>query len=80
VETRSITTLKSLIARSGFLGWMAEPVYEAERQAGMIDSIQIPGTSGRRILTAFRRRNGILPAPSSKLLEELRLLASPPRG
>lgn len=80
VETRSITTLKSLIARSGFLGWMAEPMYEAERQAGMIDSIQIPGTSGHRILTAFRRRSGILPAPSSKLLEELRLLTSIPKG
>lgn len=80
VESRSITTLKSLIARSAFLGWMAEPMYEAERRAGMIDSIQIAGTSGRRILTAFRRRTGVLPAPSSKLLEELRLLASSYKG
>jgi len=76
VETRSITTLKSLVARSGFLSWMAEPMYEAERQAGMIDALPIPGASGTRMLTAFRRRSGILPGPSAKLLDELRSLTA----
>jgi DNA-binding transcriptional LysR family regulator len=74
VETRSITVLKSLVARSGFLSWMATPMYEAERQAGVIDALQIPGVEGTRTLIAFRRRNGILPGAAVKLLDELRQL------
>ncbi len=76
VETRSITVLKSLVARSGFLSWMAEPMYVAERKAGVIDTLDIPGVEGRRTLTAFRRRQGILPGPTVKLLDELRLLTA----
>jgi DNA-binding transcriptional LysR family regulator len=76
VETRSVTALKSLIGRSGFLGWMPEPMYEAERKAGLIDTLEIPGASDTRTLTAFRRRAGMLPGPSIKLLEELRALTS----
>ena len=74
VETRSVTALKSLIGRSGFLGWMPAPMYDAERRAGLIDALDIPGASDRRTLTAFRRRAGMLPGPSVKLLEELRTL------
>ena len=79
VETRSISVLKSLIVQSGFLGWMPEPMYEAERQAGMIKTLQIAGVNGMRVLTAFRRRMGILPSPSVKLLEELRSLTGSSR-
>jgi DNA-binding transcriptional LysR family regulator len=74
VETRSVTVLKSLIGQCGFLGWMPEPMYDAERKAGLIDALPIPGASDTRTLTAFRRRAGILPGPSVKLLEELRKL------
>jgi len=74
VETRSVTALKSLIGHSGFLGWMPEPMYDAERKAGLIDALAIPGTSDKRTLTAFRRRAGMLPGPSIKLLEELRAM------
>jgi DNA-binding transcriptional LysR family regulator len=74
VETRSVTVLKSLIGHSGFLGWMPEPMYDAERKAGLIDALDIPGASDRRTLTAFRRRAGMLPGPAVKLLEELRAL------
>jgi len=76
VETRSITVLKSLVARSGFLSWMAEPMYEAEKKAKVIDASLIAGAQGERTLTAFRRRTGILPGPAAKLLEELRMLAA----
>jgi hypothetical protein len=80
VETRSITVLKSLVARSGFLSWMAEPMYDTENKAGVLDTLNIPGVTGRRTLTAYRRRQGILPGPALKLLDELRLLtASAPR-
>ncbi|HKT53286.1 MAG TPA: LysR family transcriptional regulator [Caulobacteraceae bacterium] len=77
VETRSVTTLKGLIAQSGFLGWMPEPMFDAERKAGLIDALPIAGASDTRILTAYRRRAGILPGPAGKLLEELRKLPAP---
>lgn len=80
VETRSVTALKSLIGRSGFLGWMPEPMYDAERKAGLIDALEIPGASDKRTLTAFRRRAGMLPGPSVKLLEELRALTAPSKA
>ena len=72
VETRSITVLKSLVTDSGFLSWMAAPMYIAERRAGLVDALPIPGVKAMRRLTAFRRRRGILPGPAEKLIEELR--------
>ncbi|MEQ5842268.1 LysR family transcriptional regulator [Paraburkholderia acidicola] len=71
VETRSITVLKSLVTRAGFLSWMAAPMYDTESAAGVFDTLPVPGLVGRRTLTAFRRRQGILPSPALKLLEQL---------
>ncbi|RJG06899.1 LysR family transcriptional regulator [Noviherbaspirillum cavernae] len=80
VETRSIVVLKNLVANAGFLSWMSQPMYEAESKAGLIDSLTIPGVAASRSLTAFRRREGILPGPAARLLEELRHITSgPPR-
>lgn len=76
VETRSITVLKSLVSRSGFLSWMAEPMYVTESKAGVFDTLPLPGVVGRRTLTAFRRRHGVLPSPALKLLEQLRQLTA----
>ena len=74
VETRSAVVLKSLVAHSGFLSWLPEPMYGAERKAGLILSLRIPRSTDTRTLTAFRRRAGLLPGPAVKLLEELRRL------
>ncbi|RQZ20626.1 LysR family transcriptional regulator [Burkholderia sp. Bp9031] len=79
VETRSITVLKSLVSRSGFLSWMAEPMYVTESKAGVFDTLELPGVVGRRTLTAFRRRHGLLPSPAAKLLEQLRQLTAEQR-
>lgn len=76
VETRSITVLKSLVTRAGFLSWMATPMYDTESAAGVFDTLPIPGLVARRMLTAFRRRQGILPSPAVKLLEQLRQLTA----
>lgn len=76
VETRSVTALKGLVIRSGFLSWMPGPMIDAERRAGMIEPLPIPGLVAPRTLTAFRRRYGILPTPAAKLLEVLRALTS----
>lgn len=78
VETRSVTTLKSLVAHAGFLSWMAEPMYRTECRARAIDTLPVRGVSAIRTLTAFRRRHGILPGPSVKLLEQLMLLTKEP--
>ena len=72
VETRSIVAVKSLVARAGFVGWMAGPMFEAERQAGLIAALPIAGASARRRLGVYRRRRGVLPAPAVKLTEALR--------
>lgn len=64
-ETRSITVLKSLVTRAGFLSWMAALMYDTESAAGVFDTLPIPGLVARRTLTAFRRRQGILPRPRS---------------
>ena len=82
VETRSAVVLKSLVAHSGFLSWLPEPMYGAERKAGLILSLRIPRSTDTRTLTAFRRRAGLLPGPAVKLLEELRrsLPAEPIQG
>ncbi|KAA0590400.1 LysR family transcriptional regulator [Azospirillum lipoferum] len=76
VRTRSITVLKSLVVGSGFLSWMAEPMFEPERRAGLIAPLAIPGIDGGRTLMAFRRRRGSLPLPSHKFLDALRKLTS----
>lgn len=72
VETRSVSVLKRLVADSGFLSWLPEPLYRAERQAYDIQALPIMELTDTRKLTAFRRRAGVLPGPSVKLLEELR--------
>ena len=77
VETRSVTTLKSLVTRAGFLSWLAEPMYDAERRAGLIEPLPIAGAVAMRRLTAFHRRQGILPGPAVKLVQELRRIAAP---
>ncbi|WP_097201005.1 MULTISPECIES: LysR family transcriptional regulator [unclassified Variovorax] len=75
VDTRSVLVMKNLVARFGFLGWMNEPMFETERQAGLFDTLPIEGITSRRDLTAFRRRVGMLPGPAAKFLDELRALA-----
>lgn len=74
VETRSIIALKSLVIHAGFLGWMAGPMFEDERSVNLLDALPIPNLATERTLMGFRRRDGILPAPAAKLLDELRKL------
>jgi hypothetical protein len=50
-------------------------MYDMERSSGIFDALDIAGVNAQRTLTAFRRRQGILPAPALKLLDELRHLA-----
>ncbi|MGV3726962.1 LysR family transcriptional regulator [Hydrogenophaga sp.] len=74
VETRSVLVLKSLVTNAGFLSWMPEPMYRPERKADDMHALPVPQLTNTRTLTAFRRRTGVLPGPSVKLLEALRRL------
>lgn len=78
VETRSIIALKSLVSHAGFLCWMAGPMFEDERRGQLMDALPIAGLATERRLTVFRRRDGILPGPAVKLLEELRQITRTP--
>ena len=75
VETRSILVMKSVMKHAGFVCWMAGPMFENERAAGLFDALPLPDLGAGRTLTAFRRRDGILPAPAVKLLDALRQVA-----
>ncbi|MGF6298269.1 hypothetical protein OKW42_001599 [Paraburkholderia sp. WC7.3d] len=52
---------------------MAAPTCETERRAHVFDTLPVPGVQRARQLTAFRRRNGILPGPAAKLPDALAL-------
>lgn len=72
VQTRSITVLKGLVTRAGFLSWMAEPICDAERMAGLIAPLPLPDSVRTRTLTVFRRARGSLPKPAAMLVQQLR--------
>jgi hypothetical protein len=50
-------------------------MFDTERKAGLIDALPVEGLKAPRTLMAFRRRQGILPTPATRLLDELRNLA-----
>lgn len=72
IETTSISLLKSLVAKAGYVSWMNRPMYVAEAQAGLIAALPVAGTQEMRRLTVFRRKAGILPEPANRLLHEIR--------
>ena len=43
VQMRSVTLIKSLVARSGFVTWMSEPMYDMEKTVGILDREKIDG-------------------------------------
>ena len=72
VETRSINAIKALVANADFLSYIPLPLYHMERRAKVIDALPVPGGMTKRHFSIFRRRDGLLPLPALKLLEELR--------
>jgi DNA-binding transcriptional LysR family regulator len=72
--TRSIVALKALVAEAGYLTLMPRPLLAPERAAGRIDTLPVPGGTRPRRFGVFRRRFGVLPAPTQALVAELRPL------
>jgi DNA-binding transcriptional LysR family regulator len=73
VETRSVDAMRALVARSGFLCWMPRLLIQSPSVSdSLIAPLPVEGAKFFRHFAIYRRRHGVLPAPSVKLLEELR--------
>jgi DNA-binding transcriptional LysR family regulator len=71
VETRSPSVLKAMIAQTGYLGWLPEPLFATEQQAGLIRTLPVKEMASQRRFFVYRRRRSIMPPPLSKFLELL---------
>jgi DNA-binding transcriptional LysR family regulator len=71
VESRSAGVIKAMIAQTGYLGWLPEPLFATERQAGLIKSLPVKELSFQRRFFVYRRRRSVMPPPLLKFLELL---------
>lgn len=72
VETRSPAAIKAMVARTRFLGWLPEPLFAAERDAGLIKPLAVEALHVSRRFYVYRRRQNFVAPPVSRFLEELR--------
>jgi len=75
VETRSPSVVKAMIAQTRYLGWLPEPLFATEQQAGLIRPLPLKDLAIQRKFFVYRRRRSVMPPPLSKFLE---LLLQPP--
>lgn len=71
VESRSPSVIKAMIAQTGYLGWLPEPLFATEQQAGLIRPLPLKEMASRRKFFVYRRRRSVMPPPLSKFLEVL---------
>lgn len=77
VETRSPAAIKAMVARTQFLGWLPEPLFAAERAAGLIIPLPVKGLNVPRRFYVYRRRQNFISPPVLKFLEALRNIDVP---
>lgn len=71
VETRSPGVIKAMIAQTDYLGWLPQPLFATERQAGLIRPLPLREMAFQRRFFVYRRRRSVMPPPLSKFLEML---------
>lgn len=71
VETRSPGVIKAMIAQTDYLGWLPQPLFATERQAGLIRPLPLKEMASQRRFFVYRRRRSVMPPPLSKFLEML---------
>jgi DNA-binding transcriptional LysR family regulator len=71
IETRSLTVIKAIVARTDFLGWLPEPLYAAEQACGLIRPLAVKEMDMQRRFFVYRRRRSFTSPAMSKFLEEL---------
>lgn len=74
VETRSPAAIKAMVARTQFLGWLPEPLFAAERSAGLVSVLSVKELNVHRRFYVYRRRQTFISPPVLKFLEALRAL------
>lgn len=77
VETRSPAAIKAMVARTQFLGWLPEPLFAAERAAGLLTPLPVKDLSMPRRFYVYRRRQNFISPPVLKFLEALRSIDVP---
>jgi DNA-binding transcriptional LysR family regulator len=71
VETRSPATIKAVVAQTQLLGWLPEPLFAAERAAGMINPLRCPELVCERQFFVYRRRRNFMSPPLAQFLRAL---------
>lgn len=71
VETRSPGVIKAMIAQTDYLGWLPQPLFATEQQAGLIRPLPLREMAFQRRFFVYRRRRSVMPPPLSKFLEML---------
>jgi len=72
IETRSPSAIKALVAQSGMLGWLPEPLYAAERAASLLCTLPLPELDHPRHFHVYRRRRHFMAPPVMEFLAALR--------
>ncbi len=71
VESRSPGVIKAMVAQTNYLGWLPEPLFATERQAGLIKPLPVKELTSPRRFFVYRRRRSVMPPPLLKFLEVL---------
>jgi len=71
VETRSPSVIKAMVAQTSYLGWLPQPLFATEQQAGLIRPLPLKEMASQRRFFVYRRRRSVMPPPLSKFLEVL---------
>jgi DNA-binding transcriptional LysR family regulator len=72
IETRSPSTIKAMVARTQFLGWLPGPLFAAEQAAGSIRPLYVKELTINRHFFVYRRRRSFTPPLVTMFLEELK--------
>jgi DNA-binding transcriptional LysR family regulator len=71
LETRSTSVIKAMVAQTSYLGWLPEPLFATEQQAGLIRPLPVKEMASLRRFFVYRRRRSVMPPPLLKFLELL---------
>lgn len=77
VATTSISLIKTLVRSGRFVSWLMEPMFRDEVERGLLRAVAVPGLSESLRMRVFRRREGRLPLPAVRFLDELRTEPGP---
>jgi DNA-binding transcriptional LysR family regulator len=71
VETRSLSTIKALVAQTEFVSWLPETLFAPEQAAGLVRAVACDELIQPRRFFVYRRRRTFMPPPLLQFLQEL---------